>query len=160
NLVNLFDQSAVFIVLAMGVGFVLLLGEIDLSIGYVAAIGGIVAAQLVQPSPNVPWWLAILAGIAVCGVIGALQGTIITRLGSPAFVVTLAGYLIWFGVMIVILGTAGGVSITGDLPNQQALYGIVYGYIDPVVAWIGLAVIVLVVGGAIWRRDAGRRRSG
>src|ERR1035437_7150238 len=49
NLVNLFDQSAVFIVLAIGEGFVLLLGEIDLSIGYVAAIGGIVAAQLVPP---------------------------------------------------------------------------------------------------------------
>ncbi len=160
NLVNLFDQSAVFIVLAMGVGFVLLLGEIDLSIGYVAAIGGIVAAQLVQPTPNLPWWIAIIAGVVVCGVIGALQGTIITRLGIPAFVVTLAGYLIWFGVMIVILGTAGGVSITGDLPNQQALYGIVYGYIDPVVAWIGLAILLLVVGTAIWRRDTGRRRSG
>ena len=45
----------------------------------------------------------------------------------PAFVVTLAGYLFWFGVMIIILGTAGGVSITSTvLPNQQALYGIVY----------------------------------
>ena len=52
NLVNLFDQSAVFIVLAMAEGFVLLLGEIDLSIGYVGAIGGIVAASLVQPVPN------------------------------------------------------------------------------------------------------------
>ena len=60
NLVNLFDQSAVFIVLAMGEGFVLLLGEIDLSIGYVAAIGGIVAATLVQPDPNWPWWIAII----------------------------------------------------------------------------------------------------
>ena len=71
NLVNLFDQSAVFIVLAMGEGFVLLLGEIDLSIGYVAAIGGIVAAQLVQPDPNWPWWAAIVAALVVCAVIGA-----------------------------------------------------------------------------------------
>ena len=61
NLVNLFDQSAVFIVLAMGEGFVLLLGEIDLSIGYVAAIGGIVAANLVQPDPDWPWWAAVIA---------------------------------------------------------------------------------------------------
>src|ERR1035437_6609535 len=63
NLVNLFDQSAVFIVLAMAEGFVLLLGEIDLSIGYVAAIGGIIAAEMVQPNSLLLWWLpAIGAG--------------------------------------------------------------------------------------------------
>ena len=75
NLVNLFDQSAVFIVLAMGEGFVLLLGEIDLSIGYVAAIGGIVAANLVQPDPNWPWWAAIIAALLVCAAIGAIHGS-------------------------------------------------------------------------------------
>ncbi|MFI5254480.1 MAG: sugar ABC transporter permease, partial [Candidatus Limnocylindrales bacterium] len=161
NLVNLFDQSAVFIVLAMGQGFVLLLGEIDLSIGYVAAIGGIVAAQLVQPGVDWPWWAAIIAALAVCGGIGFIHGTIITRLGMPAFVVTLAGFLIWFGVMIVILGAAGSVSITSQiLPNEQALYGIVYSYIDPTIAWLGLAAVILLVGGSMWLRDSGRRRSG
>jgi D-xylose transport system permease protein len=160
NLVNLFDQSAVFIVLAVGIGFVLLLGDIDLSVGYVAAIGGIVACQLVQPATNVPWPLAIAAGLLVCAVIGGLQGTLVTRLGMPAFIVTLAGYLIWFGVMIEMLGTAGGLSITGAQPNQQALYGLVYGYIDPLVAWIGLAIILVVFAVYMWRRDAGRRRSG
>jgi D-xylose transport system permease protein len=161
NLVNLFDQSAVFIVLAMGEGFVLLLGEIDLSIGYVAAIGGIVTAQLVQPDTNWPWWAAMAAGVFACAVIGFIQGTIITRLGMPAFVVTLAGYLIWFGVMIVMLGTAGGVGITSTIvAGQRDLYGIVYSYIDPLVAWVGLAVIVLALGAMLWRRDAGRRRSG
>jgi D-xylose transport system permease protein len=161
NLVNLFDQSAVFIVLAMGEGFVLLLGEIDLSIGYVAAIGGIVAANLVQPSWGWPWWAAILSALAVCAGIGLLHGLIITRLRMPAFVVTLAGFLIWFGVMIIILGASGSVGITSTvLPNLQVLYGIVYGYIDPVVAWIGLAVIVAIFGGILWVRDAGRRRSG
>ncbi len=161
NLVNLFDQSAVFIVLAMGEGFVLLLGEIDLSIGYVAAIGGIVAAELVQPDWNLPWGLAIIAALAVTGAIGGIQGLIITKLGIPAFVVTLAGYLIWFGVMIILLGAAGGVGITSTvLPNQQALYGIVYNYIDPTLGWIGLFVIVGLVGAMMWRRDAGRRRSG
>src|SRR4029077_3183442 len=77
NVVNLFDQSAVFIVLAMAEGFVLLLGEIALSIGYVAAIGGVITAALVQPSFNWPWWLAIVAGVLACAVIGAVQGTII-----------------------------------------------------------------------------------
>ena len=161
NLVNLFDQSAVFIVLAMGEGFVLLLGEIDLSIGYVAAIGGIVAANLVQPSPGLPWWVAIIAALLVCAAIGAIHGFIITRLRMPAFVVTLAGYLIWFGVMIIILGLAGQVSITSKiLPNQEFLYGIVYAYIDPLFAWIGLAVIIAIFGAILWLRDAGRRRSG
>lgn len=161
NLVNLFDQSAVFIVLAMGEGFVLLLGEIDLSIGYVAAIGGIVAANLVQPNTNWPWGLAIVAALLVCAGIGAIHGFIITRLRMPAFVVTLAGYLLWFGVMIIILGPAGGVGITSTVqPNQQFLYGIVYAYIDPLVAWIGLAAIVAILGAILWLRDAGRRRSG
>jgi D-xylose transport system permease protein len=161
NLVNLFDQSAVFIVLAMGEGFVLLLGEIDLSIGYVAGIGAIVAAQLVQPNLNLPWWLAIAAALVVCGLIGLIHGLIITRLGIPAFIVTLAGYLIWFGVMIIMIGPAGGVSIISTiLANQQALFGIVNAYIDPVVAWIGLAVVVVLLGGSLWLRDANRRRSG
>ena len=161
NLVNLFDQSAVFIVLAMGEGFVLLLGEIDLSIGYVGAIGGIVAAQLVQPATNWPWWAALISGLAVCAAIGAIHGTIITRLRMPAFVVTLAGYLLWFGVMIIILGTAGGVGITSTvLPNQQILYGIVYAYIPPLAGWLGLLAVVGLLGATMWRRDAGRRRSG
>jgi D-xylose transport system permease protein len=161
NLVNLFDQSAVFIVLAIGEGFVLLLGEIDLSIGYVAAIGGIVAAQLVQPNTNWPWWAAIIAALVVCGAIGGLQGLIITRLRMPAFIVTLAGYLMWFGVMIYMLGAAGGVGITSTLwAGQVGLYGIVYSYIDPLVAWIGLIAIVGVLGAMMWRRDAGRRRNG
>jgi D-xylose transport system permease protein len=161
NLVNLFDQSAVFIVLAMGEGFVLLLGEIDLSIGYVAAIGGIVAANMVQPNTNWPWWAAILAALVVCAVIGLIHGVIITRLRMPAFVVTLAGFLIWFGVMIIILGPAGSASIVSRvLPNQEILYGIVYAYIDPFISWIALAALILVLGATLWIRDGGRRRSG
>ena len=94
-----------FIVLAMGEGFVLLLGEIDLSIGYVAAIGGIVAAAA-RParSPTGRGGPRSSPALLVCGAIGAIQGTIITRLRMPSFIVTLAGYLIWFGVMIIILG--------------------------------------------------------
>jgi len=159
NLVNLFDQSAVFIVLAMAEIFVLLLGEIDLSIGYVAAIGGVIAAGLVQPTFNWPWWLAIAAGVLACAAIGALQGTIITRLRISALVVTLAGSLFWFGVLIVILGPAGSFGITGSPPSQQALYGIVYSYIDPTISWVALAVIVAVLGFVTWRREVDRRRN-
>ena len=162
NLVNLFDQSAVFIVLAMGEGFVLLLGEIDLSIGYVAAIGGIVAADLVQPEPNWPWWPAIAAALVVCAAIGAIHGAIITRLGLPAFVVTLAGYLFWFGVMIIILGTAGGVSITSSDPATTSRRCTASSTATSTrwSRWIGLVVIVTVLAAPCGWRDARRRRSG
>jgi D-xylose transport system permease protein len=161
NLVNLFDQSAVFIVLGMGEIFVLLLGEIDLAIGYVAAIGGILAAEFVQPDINWPWWLAIIVALLICAGIGAIHGLIITQLRLPSFVVTLAGNLFWFGVMIIILGPAGGVSVTSTVQaNQRALSGIVYTYIDPLIGWVGLAVIVALLGGFMWLRDSSRRRSG
>ncbi|MGC8634252.1 MAG: sugar ABC transporter permease [Candidatus Limnocylindrales bacterium] len=161
NLVNLFDQSAVFIVLGMGEIFVLLLGEIDLAIGYVAAIGGILAAEFVQPDINWPWWLAIIVALLICAGIGAIHGIIITQLRLPSFVVTLAGNLFWFGVMIIILGPAGGVSVTSTVQaNQRALSGIVYTYINPFIGWIGLVVIVALMGGFMWLRDSSRRRSG
>jgi D-xylose transport system permease protein len=161
NLVNLFDQSAVFIVLGIAEGFVLLLGEIDLSIGYVGAIGGIATGVLVQPNFGWPWWAAMLGGIALCAAIGALQGVIITGMRMPAFVVTLAGYLIWFGVMILMLGSAGQVNITSTvISDQQMLKGIVNAYIEPVVSWIALVVLVIGFGTLMWRRDMARRRSG
>jgi D-xylose transport system permease protein len=161
NIVNLFIQSSVFIVLAMAEGFVLLLGEIDLSIGYVGAIGGIIAANFVQPDVNWPWWIAIIVGLAATSVIGLIHGTIITRLRLPAFVVTLAGYLLWFGVMIILLGAGGSVPISSTvLVNQEFMYGIVNTNIDPTLGWIGLAVIVVALGATIWLRDTGRRKSG
>lgn len=161
NLVNLFIQSAVFIVLAVAEGFVLLLGEIDLSIGYVAAIGGVIASLLVQPDFNWPWWLAIFVAVAACAAIGLLQGAIITGLNLPSFVVTLGGYLFWFGVMIVLLGAAGIVSLNSPTQaNQQALVAIVNSNIDPLLGWLGLLVIVVVLAVALWLPDIRRRRNG
>ena len=161
NLVNLFIQSSVFIVLAMAEGFVLLLGEIDLSVGYVGAIGGIIAGNMVQPGLDLPWWFAIICGLIVTALIGLIHGVIITKLSLPAFVVTLAGYLLWFGVMIILLGAGGSVPISSSvLYNQKVLYGIVNSNIEPVVAWVGLAIIVVVLGTIMWIQDARRRRSG
>jgi len=169
NLVGIFDQSAVFILLAIGEGFVLLLGEIDLSIGYVAAIGGIVAGLLVQPQAtnpdmfhNWPWWGAIIVALVICGVLGAINGFIVTRLRVSSLIVTLAAQMVWFGMMIVILGQAGGLSVSGGTSpgDQKQIYGIVYGYLDVWISWVGLALVVAVIGGSMWLRDSGRRRSG
>ena len=65
----------------------------------------------------------------------------------PAFVVTLAGYLLWFGVMIIILGPPAASASRARCCPTSRFYGIVYAYIDPLVAWIGLVVIVGLIGG-------------
>ena len=164
NLVNLFQQSAVFMVLAMAEIFVLLLGEIDLSAGYVGACGAVIGVQLVQPvTTNWPWWAAIAAALAFCAVAGALQGTIITRLGIPSFVVTLAGFLIFNGVMLILLllgPFSGYPNLGASSSNVQVLYNLMAGNIDPTVSWIGMAVIVAGLGAVLWLGDSRRRRSG
>jgi D-xylose transport system permease protein len=168
NMVDIFDQSAVFVILAIGEGFVLLLGEIDLSIGYVAAIGGITAGLLVQPQVtnpdnfhNWPWWGAIIVAILICAVIGAINGIIVTRLRLSSLIVTLASQMFWFGMMIIILGQAGGFSVNGTSPgDQKQIYGIVYDYLDVPLSWFLLVALVILFGGWLWLRDNGRRHSG
>ena len=162
NLVYIFGLSTVYMVLAMAETVVLLLGEIDLSVGAVAMIGGVIAFKLVQqPGPDWPWWAAMLAALACCGVIGALQGTLIARLRIPSFVVTLGGFLLFSGILVVILGGADGtVSVSSSAPNQRVIYDLVQGLIAPVVGWVALAVVVAGAGAALWLRAAARRRQG
>ena len=163
NLVNLFQQSAVFMVLAMGEIFVILLGEIDLSIAYAGGVGAAVTVQLVQPATTKwPWWAAIIAGLLVCALIGALQGSLITRLRLSSLIVTLAGLLIWQGTMLIILGLAfsGYPSLAGLDSNRQVLYNLMNGTIDPVISWIGAAVIIVAIAALLWFGDSRRRRSG
>ena len=107
NLVYIFGLSTVYMVLAMAETLVLLLAEVDLSVGAVALIGGVIAFKLVQqPGPNWPWWLAVLASLAICGAIGALQGSLTALLRVPSFVATLAGFLLFSGVLVIVLGGA------------------------------------------------------
>src|SRR5277367_5731710 len=93
NLTDLLIQGAVFMLLGMSEVFALLLGDIDLSIGFVSVIGGVITAELLIGSRNWPWWAAVIAALAVTTAIGALQGTLIARLRLPSFVVILAGLL-------------------------------------------------------------------
>ncbi|MBV8302222.1 MAG: ABC transporter permease [Candidatus Dormibacteraeota bacterium] len=164
NLVNLFQQSAVFMVLAMAEIFVLLLGEIDLSLGYVGACGAVVTVQLVQGvTTNWPWWGAIIVGLLFCAVFGALQGTIISRLHVPSFVVTLAGFLIANGLMLILLllgPFSGYITLVSSQPNANVLRNLMFGNIDPTISWIVLAIVVALLGGWFLYRDLNRRRSG
>jgi D-xylose transport system permease protein len=155
NLVNLLVQGSVYMLLAMGEVFALLLGEIDLSIGFVSGIGGVVTAELVKDSVGWPWWAAILVALLVCAGIGLLQGTIITRLGLPSFVVTLAGLLGWQGVMLMILGTGGTVPINHHIINDFAS-----GNLTPIASWLVMIAIVAFVSVRMWFQESRRRASG
>ncbi|MDQ1386238.1 MAG: hypothetical protein QOG65_3617 [Actinomycetota bacterium] len=155
NLVNLLIQGAVYMLLAMGEVFALLLGEIDLSIGFVSGIGGVITAELVKQSTGWPWWVAIIVGLLVCAVIGAVQGTIITRIGLPSLVVTLAGLLGFQGVMLLILGKGGSLPINDKIINDFAS-----GNLTPAASWIVMIAIVAVVGARMWVQESRRRSTG
>jgi len=162
NLVYIFGLSTVYMILAIAETIVLLIAEVDLSVGAVALIGGAIAFKLVQqPGPNWPWWAAILAALAICGAFGALQGALVSLLRIPSFVVTLGGFLLFSGILIIILGGADStVSLNTSVPNQNFIYDMVQGLIAPVVAWIILAVVVVGAGASQWLRTVRRRRRG
>jgi D-xylose transport system permease protein len=162
NLVFIFGLSTVYMVLAIAETAVLLLAEVDLSVGAVALIGGVIAFKLVQqPGADWPWWAALLAALAICGAIGAAQGALVARLRIPSFVVTLAGFLLFSGILIVLLGGAdSSVNLNTSDPNQNFIYEMVQGLISPVVAWIVLAVLVVAYGATLWMRTVARRRQG
>jgi D-xylose transport system permease protein len=155
NLVNLLVQASVFSLLAMGEVCVLLVGEIDLSIGFVGALGGVVMAELVKPTVGWPWWSAITAGLIVCALIGLLQGSLITRIGLPSFVVTLAGLLFWQGVLIRIVGETGSILIQDNVIN-----GIASGNMTRLASWVVMLALVALFAFRTWRRDARRRDAG
>ena len=106
NLVNLTTQAAFIIMLGMAEVFVLLLGEIDLSIGYTSALGATFTCWLLLPPNPAPWPLAVLVGLAVPAIFSGLEGVMVTRLRLPSFVVTLAGQLLAFGLLLEVMNSA------------------------------------------------------
>jgi D-xylose transport system permease protein len=124
--------------LAYGVVFVLLLGEIDLSIGYVAGIGALVVAELQLPGSGhqLNGLIAIVLAVLVCAVIGAGQGSIVAFVGVPSFVVTLAGYLIWQGVILGRLEVPGSIIIQDRWINYTANY-----YFSQAAGWLIAAIV-------------------
>lgn len=160
NIVNLLIQAAVIVLLGIGEVFVLLLGEIDLSVGYVAGVCGGLMAALVAPPFNAPWWVAILAALGGGAIIGLVHGTLITRLGLPSFIVTLAGLIGWEGVMIWMFDSLN-VAVGGVISvSNKYLLDLVSGDLSPVAGWVVMAVLVVAFGGLMLSRDASRRRSG
>jgi D-xylose transport system permease protein len=152
NFTNIIIQMAGTAMLAYGIVFVLLLGEIDLSISYVAGIGALTVAELQLPGSGhqLNGLLAMLCAIAICVVIGGAQGSIIALVGVPSFVVTLAGFLIWQGVIVQRLAVRGSITIQDRWINYTASYGFsrTGGWIISglVVALYGLVVLVGIIG--------------
>ena len=131
NFVNLIPQMAAVMIIGTGIVFVLLLGEIDLSVGYVSGMGGVIAAVLLEPGKGVPTSVAIALALGTGIVIGLLQGFFVARLGVPSFVVTLAGLLGWQGVVLQVIGSSGTIVIQNNFVN-----GIANEYMSHAVAYI------------------------
>ena len=160
NLVNLMTQAAWIVLLGMAEVFVLLLGEIDLSIGYTSVIGATLTLWLLEPPGPAPWPLAVLVGLAFPALFGAVEGVIITRLRLPSFVVTLAGQLAGLGLLLFIMDQAapnGGGTIR--LYNN-VLIDIEGGALSPLADWIVMAAAVVLVGALFVVRDTRRRAGG
>jgi D-xylose transport system permease protein len=160
NLTNLLEQGAPFVMLGMAEVFVLLLGEIDLSIGYSGAVGAAVTTILAYPPINFGWALAIAAGLATTAGIGFLQGQLITRLRLPSFVVTLAGLLFWEGFLIWLINNQSPSNGGSIRILNPVIHNIIYGTLNVTVGWVAMAVGVAIFGVFTLRRDRRRRASG
>jgi D-xylose transport system permease protein len=136
NLANLVTQAGPICVLALGLVPVLLLGEIDLSAG-VAGSTGAMAAGLLMVDYDQSWYVAAVVALSVGALIGLVIGLLVARLGIPSFVVTLAFFLGLQGAMLKFIGQGGSVRF-----NDEVLRGLAIKNIDPVVGWIGAAVLV------------------
>ena len=138
NFANLINQSAAIIVLAMGLVFVLLLGEIDLSAGFAAGTAAAVLAVALN-SWGLAWPIALLGALLTGVIIGLVIGTLVARLGIPSFVVTLAMFLALQGAMLLIIGEGGTIPIRSD-----AILVVMNGNMP---VWAGWLLAILVVGG-------------
>ncbi|WP_157575030.1 sugar ABC transporter permease [Jiangella muralis] len=157
NLTNLMLQIVAVGAVAVAVVLVLLIGEIDLSVGAVSGFGAAVTAVL-SVKQDWPAVLAILAGLATGALVGLAHAAMVTRVGVPSFVVTLAGLLTWQGALLLVLGDTGTVNI--DDPQLVAIAGT---FLAPAAGWALAAAVtagsvVAIVGSLRRERDRPARR--
>jgi D-xylose transport system permease protein len=157
NFNNLIVQLAGTCLLAIGVVFVLLLGEIDLSIGYLSGLAGVCVAWFQDPGTwhHVPGPVAIVLAIGLGALVGLLQGTFVAVIGVPSFVVTLAGLLALQGVIIKWIGSQASIGIQDHFVNDTANY-----FLPKPAGWIVAGVIagafaLTAAGSIVSRRRAG-----
>ena len=154
NFANLLNQGAMVTVIAMGLVFVLLLGEIDLSAGFTAGTSAAVLAVALT-NWGWPWYFSILLCLVVGAVIGLTLGTLVSRLGIPSFVVTLAAFLGLQGAMLLIIGTGGTIPVRDDV-----ILSIMN---DEMPIWLGWTMTGVTIAGYAavgLRRISNRRKAG
>ena len=154
NLTNMALQMAAVGTIAVGVVFVLLLGEIDLTVGIVSGLCAGAMAVL-NTKLGLPGPVAVLIALGIGAAIGALQGTWITRFGIPSFVVTLAGLIGWAGTLLFILGSTGTINLTDPF-----ITGLAGTFFNDVVAWVLGALFVVYVAAAGYLTRRGRVTAG
>ena len=137
NFANLITQAAAVIVIAMGLIFVLLLGEIDLSAGYTAGVTGAVLVILIT-NQGQPWYVALVASIAVGAVLGFLLGSLVARLGIPSFVVTLAAFLAFQGILLLLAGEGGTIRV-----EDPTILAVENSNMSPTVRWIFFLIVAV-----------------
>lgn len=138
NIANLLVQASSIIVLAMGLTFVLLLGDIDLSAGVAGGTAAAVMA-LALGDAGLPWWLGIPAGLLAGLVIGTLIGLFVAKVGIPSFVVTLAFFLALQGVTLQLIGQGGTIAV-----RNSVVVAIANGNVPIALGWV---LAVLAAGG-------------
>ena len=137
NFANLITQAAAVIVIAMGLIFVLLLGEIDLSAGYTAGVTGAVLVILIT-NQGQPWYVALIASIAVGALLGFLLGSLVARLGIPSFVVTLAAFLAFQGILLLLAGEGGTIRV-----EDPTILAVENSNMSPTVSWIFFLIVAV-----------------
>lgn len=153
NLTNLVLQIAGVGTISIGVTLILLLGEIDLSVG---AVSGLAAAVMAVLNVKHGWAPipAIFAGLAVGAAIGAMNGFFVTRFNIPSFVVTLAGLLAWQGALLQVLGDTGTINLT-----DATLVGLANTFYSATFGWILAVVVIGVYGLSGWLERVRRARA-
>ncbi|MBC7374370.1 MAG: ABC transporter permease [Frankiales bacterium] len=154
NIANLINQSAAVIVIAMGLIFVLLLGEIDLSAGFTGGTAGAVMA-IVLTRHDQPWPLAILAGLTTGAFIGACIGLLVARLGIPSFVVTLAAFLGLQGVLLKLIGEGGTIPV-----RDSTVLALANNTLPVAMGWTLYAGVVVLYAAVSLQRSRTRRAEG
>ena len=154
NLTNLLAQIAALGTIAVGVVLILLLGEIDLSVGAVSGLtAGIMAVLSTRHHLAGP--LAVLAGLAAGAVIGLIQGTWTTKVGVPSFIVTLAGLLGWQGALLQVLGPTGTINL-----NDRFIVGLANTLLPVWLGWVLGALFVVFSIGSMIRSRQSRMKAG
>jgi D-xylose transport system permease protein len=161
NIANLMAQAGWIISIAMAQAFILLLGEIDLSVGFNAAIGGLITVWMVSVAHPFPTGVAIIVGLAVSMAITTIEAVVIFWLKIPSFVVTLAGLLGLNGLLIYLFEKTGSVGNSGDIAiHNTFLTDLTTGNVTPTLGWIILIAVVVVSAVFMITRDQRRRSHG